>query len=89
MTSKPLSMNVDAALDFIEEHLDRRQVNKIQHSFPSPRFWSEKMVPVDRVIEDRQHLSHLDTTSPVNLYIGAPYCIKTAPSKCGYCLFPG
>ena len=26
--------------------------------------------------------------SVVNLYVGVPYCIKTEPSKCGYCLFP-
>jgi oxygen-independent coproporphyrinogen-3 oxidase len=24
----------------------------------------------------------------VNLYMGVPYCIKTDPGKCGYCLFP-
>ncbi|MCB0008228.1 MAG: radical SAM protein [Anaerolineales bacterium] len=88
MSSKSLSIDVDAALEFIEEHLDRRQVNKIQHSFPSPRFWSEKFIPVQEVIADRHHLAELDRSSPVNLYIGSPYCIKTAPDKCGYCLFP-
>src|SRR5207237_8514416 len=26
--------------------------------------------------------------SVVNRYVAVPYCIKTEPSKCGYCLFP-
>jgi len=83
-----LSVDVNFALDFIESHLDKRQVNKIQHSFPSPRFWNEPNVPVQQTLADRQKLHSLKMGSPVNLYFGVPYCIQTDPGKCGYCLFP-
>jgi len=82
------SVDVDFARDYIETHLDKRQVNKIQHAFPSPRFWSEMDVPVNEVLEDRQKLHSLGLGSPINLYVGVPYCIQTDPGKCGYCLFP-
>ncbi len=83
-----LSVDVDYARDFIDNHLDKRQVNKIQHAFPSPRFWSETEVPVQEVIADRRKLHATGTATPVNLYVGVPYCIQTNPGKCGYCLFP-
>src|SRR5919109_1736537 len=81
-------LTVDEALTFIEDHLDKRQVNKIQHSFPSPRYWTETDVPVSEVLEDRQKLRAMGRGSVINLYLGVPYCIKTNPGKCGYCLFP-
>ena len=40
MNSNTLSVDTSSARRFIESHLDKRQVNKIQHSFPSPRYWS-------------------------------------------------
>jgi oxygen-independent coproporphyrinogen III oxidase len=85
---KIISVDKDFAVDFIESHLDKRQVNKIQHAFPSPRFWSESDVPVEQTLEDRQRLHKMGRGSPVNLYVGVPYCIQTHPGKCGYCLFP-
>ena len=83
-----LALDVDFAREFIESHLDKRQVNKIQHAFPSPRYWNETDVPVYEVIEDRRKLHGMGSGSPVNLYVGVPYCIQTDPGKCGYCLFP-
>ncbi len=83
-----LSVDVDIAREFIENHLDKRQVNKIQHAFPSPRFWNETDVPVQEVMDDRRKLHSLGPGTPVNLYVGVPYCIQTDPGKCGYCLFP-
>lgn len=88
MSSDTLSVDLETARHYIETHLDKRQVNKIQHSFPSPRFWTETAVPVEEIITDRQHLQTVGRSSPVNLYVGAPFCIQTAPAKCGYCLFP-
>lgn len=81
-------VSVDWAREYIETHLDKRQVNKIQHAFPSPRFWTETEVPVHETLADRQKLQQMGAGSVINLYVGAPYCIKTAPAKCGYCLFP-
>jgi oxygen-independent coproporphyrinogen-3 oxidase len=83
-----LSVGVDFARRYIENHLDKRQVNKIQHAFPSPRFWNETDVPVHDVLDSRRKLKEMGSGSPINLYIGAPFCIQTSPSKCGYCLFP-
>lgn len=83
-----LDVDMETAIDFIESHLEKRQVNKIQHSFPSPRFWNETDVPVRQTLEDRQKLHAAGFGSPVNLYLGVPYCIQTQPGKCGYCLFP-
>jgi oxygen-independent coproporphyrinogen-3 oxidase len=83
-----LSVDTDFARRYIESHVDKRQVNKIQHAFPSPRFWTETDVPVHEVLEDRQRLRAAGRGSVINLYVGVPYCIKTEPSKCGYCLFP-
>jgi oxygen-independent coproporphyrinogen III oxidase len=88
MANNTLSVDVDYALNYIENHLDKRQVNKIQHAFPSPRFWAETEVPVQQTLEDRQKLHAMDLGSPINLYVGVPYCIQTDPGKCGYCLFP-
>jgi oxygen-independent coproporphyrinogen-3 oxidase len=77
---------------FVEDYLDRqlgqRQVNKIQHGFPSPRYWNEPSVPMEEIVEDRRALNAAGKGTPVFLYIGVPYCIKTDPGKCGYCLFP-
>jgi oxygen-independent coproporphyrinogen-3 oxidase len=86
--SRTLSVDVEFAKRYIEGHVDKRQVNKIQHAFPSPRFWTETEVPVNEVLEDRQKLRSAGRGSVINLYVGVPYCIKTEPSKCGYCLFP-
>jgi len=78
----------DYVRTYIESHLDRRQVNKIQHAFPSPRFWTETEIPVAQMLEDRHKLQARGLGSPINLYMGVPYCIQTEPGKCGYCLFP-
>jgi oxygen-independent coproporphyrinogen-3 oxidase len=83
-----ISVDVEFARRYIGEHLEKRQVNKIQHGFPSPRFWTENAVPVNEILDDRRKLWSTGRGSPINLYIGVPYCIKTDPGKCGYCLFP-
>ena len=82
------SADLDYARDYIERNLDRRQVNKIQHAFPSPRYWTETEIPVRQMLEDRHKLQARGLGVPINLYLGVPYCIQTDPGKCGYCLFP-
>ncbi|MFI1100539.1 coproporphyrinogen-III oxidase family protein [Streptomyces melanogenes] len=81
-------LSPDFVNDYLDSHLGERQVNKIQHGFPSPRFWNETSVPLDEIAEDRIKLREAHGTSPVFLYVGVPYCIQTDPGKCGYCLFP-
>jgi oxygen-independent coproporphyrinogen-3 oxidase len=79
---------IEAARSQIDKSLNRRQVNKIQHSFPSPRYWTERDIPVESVLQDRRKLMAAGRAGPINFYVGVPYCIKTEPAKCGYCLFP-
>jgi oxygen-independent coproporphyrinogen-3 oxidase len=86
--NKRHTVGVDEALEFIESNLDKRQVNKIQHAFPSPRYWSKTEVPVPDMINDRRALHARGRGMPINLYVGVPYCLRTDPGKCGYCLFP-
>lgn len=88
MGTESRSVDLDTARRYIEDHVDKRQVNKIQHSFPSPRFWTETDVPVRDVIQDRRTIKSMGRGSVINLYVGVPYCIRTEPAKCGYCLFP-
>jgi oxygen-independent coproporphyrinogen-3 oxidase len=88
MAISTLSLDADFARRYIDAHFDKRQVNKIQHGFPSPRFWTEATVPVNEILDDRQRLRSMGKQSAVNLYAGVPYCIRTEPAKCGYCLFP-
>ncbi len=83
-----IAVDLDSARNYIENHLDRRQVNKIQHAFPSPRFWAETEIPISQMLEDRHKLQARGLGAPINLYMGVPYCIQTEPGKCGYCLFP-
>lgn len=75
----------DRARRFLNEHLGSRQVNKILHGFPSPRFWQERAVPVDDILTARRNRAD---DGEFHLYMGVPYCIPTNPGKCGYCLFP-
>jgi oxygen-independent coproporphyrinogen-3 oxidase len=88
MSSSTLPLDIGYARRYIESHLDKRQVNKVQHGFPSPRFWTEPDVPVEQIIEDRKTVREMGHGSVTHLYVGVPYCLKTDPGKCGYCLFP-
>ena len=81
-------LDKDFVNSYIDKHIDKRQVNKIQHGFPSPRYWTEQAIPVDELADDRRRILEAEKASYVNLYVGVPYCIKTSPGKCGYCLFP-
>ena len=74
--------------EYIDSHLEKRQVNKVQHGFPSPRYWTESSISIDDVAADRRLIRESNRSTLVNLYVGVPYCIKTDPGKCGYCLFP-
>lgn len=76
-----------AVRDFLDAHVDRPQVNRILHGFPSPRFWRPGVVSVDEVIEQRLRWQASSPAS-LSLYVGLPFCIRTDPDRCGYCLFP-
>ncbi|HJQ31334.1 MAG TPA: radical SAM protein [Pyrinomonadaceae bacterium] len=88
MITTDFAADPDFARQYIEANLDKRQVNKIQHSFPSPRYWQEEEIDCDTILEDRARLREMGQPKAINLYLGVPYCLKTYPAKCGYCLFP-
>ncbi len=73
----------------IERLLGSRQVNKVLHGFPSPRLWTVQEPPVREMLQARAE-QRARATEPerFSLYVGTPYCIKTDPGRCGYCLFP-
>jgi oxygen-independent coproporphyrinogen III oxidase len=87
MVQGPLSAAVDEANAFIDIRLRERQVNRVLHGFPSPRFWQRGAVSVPQVMQQRD-LWNRSAPAPFSLYIGVPYCIRTDPDRCGYCLFP-
>src|SRR5262249_46738742 len=73
---------------FIEAKLQERQVNRGLHGFPSPRSWRADTESVPCIIEQREALLGCPEQQRVSLYVGLPYCIRTDPDRCGYCLFP-
>src|SRR5262245_8813857 len=83
-----LANDLDFARSSIEKNLDVRQVNKVLHAFPSPRFWREKDIPLDSIFDERARLRSAGQAKPIDLYVAVPYCLKTKPTRCGYCLFP-
>ena len=78
---------LDHARDYIVRQRHRRQSNKVLHGHPSPNFWLERDVPVTEVLERRRRAAR-DIPKALNVYVGSPYCLRTDPDRCGFCLFP-
>lgn len=72
---------------FIDKESTRRQSNKVLHGHPSPMHWKEFAEPITDFLEKRIDCAK-DNEFAVNLYVGTPFCLKTKPSRCGFCLFP-
>lgn len=73
--------------DFLSREEFRRQSNKVLHGHPSPLYWKPLSSPTSLLLEERANYSRR-TQFEVNLYVGTPFCIKTKPARCGFCLFP-
>lgn len=87
MVEKDETLTSSKIQAFLDSHLESRQVNRILHGFPSPRFWQPDTVEIPQLMQQRQQWN---TPFPAlfSLYLGLPFCIKTDPDRCGYCLFP-
>ena len=72
---------------FLDSHVALRQVNRILHGFPSPRFWQPGAVDVVEIMRQRRQWNAA-RVAPFSLYVGVPFCVRTDPDRCGYCLFP-
>ncbi len=81
-TSSEQTLKVKKTIDRL---LLSRQVNKVLHGFPSPRLWTVRDPPVPDILRAR---GSTGSRGRFALYVGTPYCIKTDPGRCGYCLFP-
>jgi oxygen-independent coproporphyrinogen III oxidase len=82
-----LSAARDEVQAYVDAHIGQRQVNRVLHGFPSPRFWQPDAVSVPRLMQQRER-SMREHSRRFSLYVGLPYCVRTEPDRCGYCLFP-
>jgi oxygen-independent coproporphyrinogen-3 oxidase len=75
----------------VHEQIDRdrlrRHSNRVLHGHPSPTLWDEPDVPVDEILKWRRH-PRSGPRKDLLLYVGIPFCLPTAPDRCGFCLFP-
>ena len=74
-------MNHAQIRQHIEAHVTRQPGTKIQYGHPSPRFWSPLSLPPADVAAMRVKNRGLV------LYLHIPFCPKTDPPACGFCLF--
>ena len=65
----------------------RRHSNRVLHGHPSPTLWDEPDVPVDEILKWRRH-PRSGPRKDLLVYVGIPFCLPTAPDRCGFCLFP-
>ncbi len=72
---------------FLDKQMHERQVNKVLHGFPSVRLWQERNVPVKQFLTERRDRRERKAGG-LSLYVASPFCPKTDPERCGYCLFP-
>lgn len=84
--SIPAPSRTDVA-GFLDREVSRRQSNKVLHGHPSPLYWKSLPLPPSLLLEERASYAR-HTRFDVNLYVGTPFCIKTKPARCGFCLFP-
>ena len=81
------AMKLEQVRYYIDKQRARRQSNKVLHGHPSPVFWLEREVPVNEVLT-RRRWAALEVPKALNVYVGTPYCVRTDPDRCGFCLFP-
>lgn len=77
----------EVAAEFIDREFTRPQSNKVLHGHPSPKLWRAS----DDMGRQRwERRARIATSQHMmdNLYLGLPFCIKTEPAHCGFCLFP-
>jgi oxygen-independent coproporphyrinogen-3 oxidase len=74
-------MDLAAVRRYLAEHLEVQPGTKIQYGHPSPRFWTPLELDSGRVRAMRQ------PDRKLFLYLHIPFCPKTDPPACGFCLF--
>src|SRR5262245_24843495 len=74
-------MELAAVRRYLAEHREVQPGTKIQYGHPSPRFWKPMQMSAANVRALRQ------PGRPLFLYLHIPFCPKTDPPACGFCLF--
>jgi oxygen-independent coproporphyrinogen-3 oxidase len=74
-------MDLPAVRRYLAEHREVQPGTKIQYGHPSPRFWKPMQMNTAEVRALRQ------PGRPLFLYLHIPFCPKTDPPACGFCLF--
>ena len=74
-------MELSAVRRYLAEHREVQPGTKIQYGHPSPRFWKPTQMSAADVRALRQ------PSRPLFLYLHIPFCPKTDPPACGFCLF--
>jgi oxygen-independent coproporphyrinogen-3 oxidase len=74
-------MDLPAVRRYLAEHREVQPGTKIQYGHPSPRFWKPMQLSAASVSALRQ------PGRPLFLYLHIPFCPKTDPPACGFCLF--
>lgn len=91
MTRPSANSRQEFSADFVRKFIDkeafRRQSNKVLHGHPSPMHWKPLESSTAHLLDERAGYG-MTTRHEVNLYVGTPFCIKTKPARCGFCLFP-
>jgi oxygen-independent coproporphyrinogen III oxidase len=87
MASESSMSGLDRARAFVETQRGRRQNQMVVNGFPPVTYWGEENVPMADVLASRTPPAD-GSKWRTGLYVGTPYCPKTDPAKCGYCLFP-
>lgn len=83
----PSEAAVADVLAKVQKQRGRRQSNKVLHAHPSPMFWNEREPPMEEIFAGRARADET-MSKRLNLYVATPYCLKTLPERCGFCLFP-
>jgi oxygen-independent coproporphyrinogen-3 oxidase len=74
-------MDLPAVRRYLAEHREVQPGTKIQYGHPSPRFWKPMQMSPAEVRALRQ------PNRPLFLYLHIPFCPRTDPPACGFCLF--
>jgi len=81
------SNTVARILAQIETARKTHQTNKVLYAYPSPFQWRAHDIPIADVLRETRSAGEF-VQKKLNLYIATPYCLRTRPERCGYCIFP-
>ena len=73
-------MDISQIRSYFAAHVDAQPGTKIQYGHPSPRFWTPVQLTAADIQRERRERK-------LFLYIHIPFCPKTDPPACGFCLF--